>query len=116
MQPAEVAVPKCFVEKEFLEISQNSQENTCTRVSFLINLQAKACNFVKKETLAQVFSCQVCEIFKNTSFYRIPPVEHQKNNARPLIVLATLLISIRVTEKLLHHSKKTNYSIKWRYI
>ena len=25
----------------FLEISQNSQENTCARVSFLINLQAR---------------------------------------------------------------------------
>ena len=27
------------------------------RVSFLIKLQAPACNFTKKETLAQVFSC-----------------------------------------------------------
>ena len=25
-----------------------------------------ACNFIKKETLAQVFSCKFCEIFKNT--------------------------------------------------
>ena len=40
----------------FLEILQNSQEDTCTRVSFLINLQAPACNFINKETLAQVFS------------------------------------------------------------
>ena len=29
-----------FVKKVFLEISQNSQENTCDRVSFLIRLQA----------------------------------------------------------------------------
>ena len=27
-----------------------------------------ACNFIKKETLAQVFSCEFCEIFKNTFF------------------------------------------------
>ena len=40
----------CSVEKVFLEISQNSQENTCAKVYFLINLQA-----IKKETLAQVF-------------------------------------------------------------
>ena len=33
-------------------------------VSLLIKLQASACNFVKKETLAQVFSCKFCEIFK----------------------------------------------------
>ena len=38
----------------FLEISQNSLENTCARVSFLI-----------KEALAQVFSCEFCEISKS---------------------------------------------------
>ena len=48
----------------FLEISQNSEENTCARVSFLIKLEAEFCNFIKKETLAQVFSCEFCEIFK----------------------------------------------------
>ena len=31
-----------------------------------------ACNFIKKETPVQVFSCEFCEIFKNTYF-----VEHQ---------------------------------------
>ena len=31
-------------------------------------LQPQACNFIKKETLAQVFSCEFCEIFKNTFF------------------------------------------------
>ena len=50
----------------FLENSQNSQENTCTRVSFLLKLQA--CNFIKKEVLAQVFSCEFCGIFKSTFF------------------------------------------------
>ena len=34
---------------------------------------AQASNFIKKETLAQVFSCEFCEISKNTS-YRTPPV------------------------------------------
>ena len=29
----------------FLKISQNSQENTCTRVSFLIKLQALGLEF-----------------------------------------------------------------------
>ena len=38
----------------FLKISQNSQP--------------KACNFIKKGSLTQVFSCQFCEIFKNTFF------------------------------------------------
>ena len=52
----EAVVWRCSVKKVFLEISQNSQENTCARVSFLIKLQALACSFIKKETLAQVFS------------------------------------------------------------
>ena len=26
------------------------------------------CNFIKKETLAQVFSCEFCETFKKTLF------------------------------------------------
>ena len=44
--------------KVFLKILQNSQENSCARVSLLIKLQAKACNFIKKGTLAKVFSCE----------------------------------------------------------
>ena len=35
----EVDVLTCSVKKVFLEISQNSQENTCARVSFLMKLQ-----------------------------------------------------------------------------
>ena len=41
-----------------LEILQNSQENTCARVSFLIE-------FIKKETLAQVLSCESWEFSRN---------------------------------------------------
>ena len=43
-------------------MSQNSQEN--------IKLQAEAgaCNFINKETLAQVFPCGFCKISKNTFF------------------------------------------------
>ena len=47
----------------FLEISQNLQENTCARVPFLVKF-----NFIKKETLVQVFSSEFCEISKNTFF------------------------------------------------
>ena len=40
---------RCSVGKEvFLKISQISQENTCSRVSFLIELQAETCSFLKK--------------------------------------------------------------------
>ena len=36
----EAVVQSCSVEKVILEISQNSQENTCAKVSFLTELQA----------------------------------------------------------------------------
>ena len=35
----EVFAQRCSVKNVFLEISQNSQENTCAGVSFLIKLQ-----------------------------------------------------------------------------
>ena len=63
---------RCSVKNMFLRISQDSQENTCARVSFLV--RPKTYNFIKKETLAQVLSCVCWEIFKNTFFYRKPPV------------------------------------------
>ena len=31
-------------------------------------ISPQACNFIKKEALAQMFSCEFCEIFKNTFF------------------------------------------------
>ena len=58
------------VKKVFLEISQNSQENTCPRVSFLISCIPEACNFIKKDTLAHVSSCEFYKISNNTFFYR----------------------------------------------
>ena len=36
----EAVVQRCFVKNIILEISQNSQENTCVGVPFLIKLQA----------------------------------------------------------------------------
>ena len=58
----------------FLEISQNSQENTSAGESFLIKLLALARSFIKKETLAQVFSCEFCKISENSFSNRIPPL------------------------------------------
>ena len=70
----ETVARTCSIEKLFLIILQNSQENTCVRVSFWIGLQTEVCNFIKKEPLPQVFSYEFCEIFKNTFFYGTPPL------------------------------------------
>ena len=66
----EAFAQRCSVKKVFLEILQRSQENTCARV----------CNFIKEETLAQVFSCEFCEISNNFFFYRTPRMAASKFN------------------------------------
>ena len=56
----EAATRGVLWKKELLESSQNSEENNCAR--------AQACNFIKKEALAQVFSCEFCDTSNNTFF------------------------------------------------
>ena len=65
VQYSEEVAQRCSVEKVFLEISQNSQENTCG---------LRPATLLKKKTLAQVFSCKFCEISKNTFSYGTPLV------------------------------------------
>ena len=36
-------------------------------------LRPEVCNFIKKETLTQAFSCEFCEISKKNYFYRTLP-------------------------------------------
>ena len=50
---------RCSIKKLFLKISRYSQENTCVGVSFLI---------LKRDSDTGFFSCEYCEIFKNTYF------------------------------------------------
>ena len=45
------------MKKVLLKILQDLQENICARVSFLIKLDLQ---LIKKENLAQVFSCEFC--------------------------------------------------------
>ena len=77
----------------FLEISQNSQENTCPRVPFLIKLQASASNFIKKKTLAD--TCKFCENSKNTFSYRAPPVPASDVSVVSLLNLGILYVDIK---------------------
>ena len=61
---------KCSIKKVLLKLSQNSQENTCARASFLIKLQASGCNFIKKRLWHRCFLVSFPKIFKVTYFYR----------------------------------------------
>ena len=64
--------PDVFCKKGFLKISQNSHGNTRVWVSF--NKAAFGLQFIKKDTLTHVLSCEFCEIFKNIFFKRTSPV------------------------------------------
>ena len=63
----EAAIQSCSVEEVFLENSPNSQENICARVSFLIKLQPKACNVIKKRLQHRYFHVNVAK-FLRTAF------------------------------------------------
>ena len=58
---------------------------------FLIKLQTEACDFIKKETLAQVFSCKFFETFKSAFF-----TDHLRTTAseKPWFLLRNLLKTI----------------------
>ena len=72
---SEGATTEDLYKKLFLKISQYSLDNTYVGVSFNKVAGLQACNFIK-ETPAQVFFCEYCEIFKNTFF-----TEHLRETA-----------------------------------
>ena len=83
----------CSIKTVFSNISQNSWENTCTKASLLIKFP-EVCNFIKKETLAQIPPCEFCEIFKNISF-----TEHlwvsASDNLMQVVVIYNLNLSLQ---------------------
>ena len=62
----------CSIKKSLLKSFAKFTESTCAKVSFLIKLQANTCNFIKDETLRQMFSSEFSENFKNTFFTEHP--------------------------------------------
>ena len=68
-ETSETATKGVLCKKVFLEILQNSQENTFERASFFNKVAGLSpATLFKKETLARVFSCEFCEISKNIFF------------------------------------------------
>ena len=81
---------RCSVKKVFLEISQNSQENTCDRVSFLIKLHATLLkNLLKKRLSHRCFPVNFAK------FLRTP---FPQNISRQL--LCKLLCNFNITLRL----------------
>ena len=67
--------PEVFCKKDILRnFTKFTGKHVCQSLFFNKVAGLSACNFIKKETLAQVFSCELCEISKNTFSYRTPPM------------------------------------------
>ena len=63
----EAVAQRCSVRKGvFRNITKFTGKHLCQSLFF--NKVSEACNFIKKEKLAQVFSCEFCEISKNIFF------------------------------------------------
>ena len=63
----EAVAQRCSVRKGVLRnITKFTGKHLCQSLFF--NKVSEACNFIKKEKLAQVFSCEFCEISKNIFF------------------------------------------------
>ena len=63
-----ISHPGVFLKKVSLKISQCSQGNTGAGISFKYSCRSSACNFIKRETVVQMFSCGFCKIFKTRFF------------------------------------------------
>ena len=62
---------RCSIRKAVLKnFVKFTGKHLCQSFFFnkVADLRPKACNFIKKETLAQMLSCEFCKIFKNTFF------------------------------------------------
>ena len=58
----------------FLKISLNAQKNTCSRVIFCYEVARLGHATLLKKRLAQLLSCECCEISKNTFFQATLPM------------------------------------------
>ena len=85
--------PGVFCEKGVLRnFSKFTGKQVCQSLFFnkVADLRPQACNFIKKETLAQVFSCEFCQISKNTFFQGTPLVvasEHEDKDEKTKLEL-----------------------------
>ena len=57
---SETVVPSCYMKKGVLKnLAKFTGKHLCQSL-FFNKVAGQACNFIKKETLAQVFSCEFC--------------------------------------------------------
>ena len=71
---------------------------------FQKSCRPEACNFIKKETLAQVFSCEFCEISTNTFF-----TEHLWTTAFLIQPVTLFLLEMLINKKTRHFDSSLNH-------
>ena len=64
---------RCYIKRTVLKNFLKFKRKQRCQNLFLIKLQVSACNFIKKEILAQVLSFEFCKIFKSSYFQRTCP-------------------------------------------
>ena len=71
--PQEAVAQRCSVKRVILEIVQNSQENTCARVSFSIKLQTPA-TLLKRRLWHRCLPANFAKLLRTFFFHRSPTV------------------------------------------
>ena len=91
-----------FCKKGVLRIAQNSKENTCARVSFLIKLQAclRPATFFKKRLLHRCFP---------VNFAKFPRTPFSKNTSRLLLPKWTIIIKVKPRSNQYQSSRCVSY-------
>ena len=90
----------------FLKISQNLRENTCARVSFF-NKVADLRPAVLLKRLWQLFSCELCEIFKNNFFTE--PLRATASKGKTNRFQTLLRNQFKISQRCFQHNQGQNH-------
>ena len=95
----------------FRNVAKFIGKHLCQSLSFN-EVTGPACNFIKKDTLAQVLSCKFCEISKNTFSYRTLPVAASGVYNSALVLahnkLCCLICIVNIKEIKIHKNTSKN--------
>ena len=101
---------RCSVRKGVFRNVAKFKQNACARVSFLIKFLASTCNFIKKETLAQVLSREFCKISKKTFFTERVWSIVQRTSVKTFKLMLNEILLLNVAcsvEKIIHNAQRT---------
>ena len=100
--------PEVFYKKYILKnFVKFTGKYPCRSLSFLTKLQGSSCNFIDKETLAQLFSCELNERFQKTFFTEYLPEKLPKSSLLkifhtypPMMEVGTVIPYLKKIQKL----------------